>query len=85
MSHKEMSIGLVGTDMDVNISRSRNHLLMLVLGAAAILIVTATILLTAPAELSKLSSRTGAAVNADAARWNAMGQRYGSQESAGEE
>ena len=78
MSHKEMSLELVGTDVK-RIPGSGSHVIILALGLVAVLVAAAIIFLTLPAESPNSLTGNSAGTNADAARWNAIGEHYRGQ------
>lgn len=74
MNHKESTLSLVGTDVRTPISR--NQVFMFALSLAAILFVTATVFLSISAVRLNESSGIAARLEADSARWDAMGEHY---------
>jgi hypothetical protein len=78
MSHKELSLSLPGTDIRKGF-QIRNRRFVFLVGSAAILIVAATLFLSAPAGSSTPSVGNSAAIEAEVARWTAIGEHYQAQ------
>jgi hypothetical protein len=74
MNHKGSTLSLVGTDVKTPISR--NQVFMFVLSLAVVLFVAAVVFLSLSADKLNESSGEVAGLEADSARWNAMGEHY---------
>lgn len=75
MSNKGFALSLDGTDAD-RTPLSRYQAFMLIAGVVVVLLVTATIFVSVSAARPNVSPELAVGSMADAARWNAIGERY---------